>query len=133
MTVVDEHDLCVDCGINTIEIGEYYMVSDACWRRAGMKPHGGFLCIGCLEERLGERLKSINFKDCPLNWRNILINPDVSMRLLSRILSGCSRTKWKILALQCIKELEFKKTHSLLSELALVSIDEGGKLVDHYG
>ncbi len=133
MTVVDEHGLCVDCGVDTFEIGEYYMVSDACWRRAGMKPHGGFLCISCLEKRLGKKLKSINFKDCPLNWRNILFNPDVSIKLMSRILSGCSRTKWKIFGLQCIKELEFKKSDSFLRSLALVSIDEDGNLVDYCG
>ena len=130
MTVVDEHDLCVDCGVDCIEIGEYYMVSDACWERAGMKPHGGFLCIGCLEERLGEKLKSVNFKECPLNWRNILLNPNSSTRLLSRMFSGGPKSKWKRLAIKCIEELESKKTYSLLSKLTLVSIDENGKLID---
>lgn len=39
---------CVDCGVNTCEANEYYMVHDHLWIAAGMKPNGGMLCIGCL-------------------------------------------------------------------------------------
>src|SRR5262249_29368178 len=69
---VTEDWLCIDCGINTapgvpdgltalreieatgaseMTIGpdtEMYMVRDAVWKKAGMEPFGGCLCIGCL-------------------------------------------------------------------------------------
>jgi hypothetical protein len=41
---------------------EVYIVRDAVWKRAGMEPLGGCLCIGCLEQRLGRRLKPKDFK-----------------------------------------------------------------------
>ena len=36
---------------------EIYMVKPAVWAQAGMEPFGGCLCVGCLELRLGRRLK----------------------------------------------------------------------------
>src|SRR5262245_62539834 len=36
---------------------EVYFVRHAVWRAAGMGPMDGCLCIGCLENRLGRRLK----------------------------------------------------------------------------
>jgi hypothetical protein len=36
---------------------EVYTVHDAVWTAAGMEPFGGCLCIGCLEQRLGRKLK----------------------------------------------------------------------------
>jgi len=56
---------CVDCGLNTA--CEYYMVHNALWKAAGMNPHGGMLCIGCLEERLGRKLTSADFTEAPVN------------------------------------------------------------------
>jgi hypothetical protein len=77
--------LCVDCGVNTApgipdgpttlrevnETGEFsamvgfdsevYTVRDAVWKKAGMEPFGGCLCIGCLERRLGRKLKPKDF------------------------------------------------------------------------
>ena len=41
---------------------EVYFVRDAVWAKARMEPFGGCLCIGCLEQRLGRRLKSKDFK-----------------------------------------------------------------------
>jgi hypothetical protein len=84
---------CVDCGVNTApgcpnrgEIeqafaagqesvkvtisarSEIYTVRAAIWKKAGIKPMGGCLCIGCLEQRLGRRLKPEDFDPCqPLN------------------------------------------------------------------
>jgi hypothetical protein len=40
---------------------EVYMVRRAIWKKAGMKEWGGCLCIGCLEERIGRRLKPEDF------------------------------------------------------------------------
>jgi hypothetical protein len=40
---------------------EIYTVRDAVWRKAGMEPMGGCLCIGCLERRLGRKLRPKDF------------------------------------------------------------------------
>jgi hypothetical protein len=56
---------CVDCLRNTID--EYYMVHDVVWEAARMQPHGGMLCIGCLETRLGRTLTADDFTNYPIN------------------------------------------------------------------
>jgi hypothetical protein len=79
---------CIDCGVNTapgflsrVELettwraadgdeiatltinsqSEIYTVRDRVWQAAGMEPMGGCLCIGCLEKRLGRRLRPKDF------------------------------------------------------------------------
>jgi hypothetical protein len=79
---------CIDCGLNTApgfstraeiqeayyagdlkegiaqridDQTEIYTVRDAVWRKAGMEPRGGCLCIGCLEKRIGRKLKPKDF------------------------------------------------------------------------
>jgi hypothetical protein len=57
--------LCVDCGTDTLPTGwhrraEYYSVHDEVWAAAGMQ-FEGFLCIGCLEVRVGRRLTRSDF------------------------------------------------------------------------
>jgi hypothetical protein len=77
---------CIDCGFNThpggatagiakaIKAGliesfsvrfddqcEVYTVRKTIWTAAGMDGDGGCLCIGCLEKRLGRRLKPKDF------------------------------------------------------------------------
>ena len=43
---------CDDCNLSTCDLGEWYMV----WK--GLWPEGAsFLCIGCLEDRLGRELE----------------------------------------------------------------------------
>jgi hypothetical protein len=83
---VTESWLCVDCGANTARRSpngpsvrsdlalkgkceiyidsstEMYIVRDAVWKKAGMEPFGGCLCVGCLEQRLGRKLKPKDFK-----------------------------------------------------------------------
>ncbi len=79
---------CLDCGWLTCrhdEPGEWYMVTDQVWEQAGMSdtrrwlsdhpgtptgPTGGpghYLCIGCLEDRLGRRLTPADFASIPIN------------------------------------------------------------------
>src|SRR5437763_12200156 len=82
-----EHHNCIDCDYNTFpgapprELAEFlmnrdgevpmtytdecelYYVRDAVWKAAGMEPYGGCLCIGCLEKRIGRKLKPKDF-DC---------------------------------------------------------------------
>jgi hypothetical protein len=67
-----EDALCADCSAPTCP-GEWYMVVDGVWREAlavGDRPDGGpvgFLCIGCLEARLGRRLVAADFAPLPVN------------------------------------------------------------------
>jgi hypothetical protein len=57
---------CLDCGTNTLETGEYYMLQDAVWLEANPSDRG-MLCIGCVEKRLGRTLAAGAFSQCPLN------------------------------------------------------------------
>jgi hypothetical protein len=82
---------CHDCRTDTVtraDLGEVYMVHNELWARAGMEPNGGFLCIGCLERRLGRRLTPDDFTDCPLNadQRRDREHHYVSDRLYSRLI-----------------------------------------------
>jgi hypothetical protein len=73
---------CKDCAVNTSAIGEYYMVTDDLWAKAGMAPDGGMLCIGCLETRIGRQLIAKDFPDYPVNAIGF---SSKSERLMSRI------------------------------------------------
>lgn len=79
---------CNDCGVDTApmrkrklgrwETGrwEWYSVHSSVWAQAGMEPHGGFLCIGCLETRLGRQLCQDDFPPRASISRVIWIRPD---------------------------------------------------------
>jgi hypothetical protein len=63
---------CFECGVSTLEIDEWYMVRAEVWRTAvpWEGPAGAmfnFLCIGCLEARLGRLLVASDFTDVPVN------------------------------------------------------------------
>jgi hypothetical protein len=84
--------LCADCGSDTApctgkrgcrHIGkwEHYMVKNSVWRRAGLRH--GFLCIGCLEGRLGRSLRPSDFTAAPINDRD---NPWHTPRLLGSLI-----------------------------------------------
>jgi hypothetical protein len=95
--------VCVDCGFDTgpgipdkertdkalaaygsikwtvCENSEVYFVRSRVWEAAGIDGWGGCLCIGCLETRLGRRLKPKDFD------RNHVFNSyPGTKRLLSR-------------------------------------------------
>jgi hypothetical protein len=83
---VPESWLCVDCGVNTAPgvpdrrkteadliihgssavcfstDSEVYCLTDAAWKLTGLEGWGGCLCIGCLEKRIGRRLKPADFE-----------------------------------------------------------------------
>lgn len=68
---------CCDCGRDTAPRAgdfEWYMVHDDVWRATQpWNEYGGeirFLCIGCLERRLGRRLASADFSDALVNDPN---------------------------------------------------------------
>src|SRR5262245_60987275 len=84
---------CLDCGVNTSEIGEFYMVRSDVWTRAvkrdlrradltwGTLACAGCLCIGCLEARLGRLLCRDDFTDVELNTREEFRSPRLRDRL----------------------------------------------------
>jgi hypothetical protein len=100
---IPDGTLCVDCGVDTQpgapnrletirqinENGtspmtitrewEMYIGRDKIWKEAGMEPSGGCLCIGCLEKRLGRRLRPKDF----LRNHSFLTLPGTD-RMLSR-------------------------------------------------
>jgi hypothetical protein len=41
---------------------EVFIVRDSVWKKAGVEPWGGCLCIGCLERRIGRRLTPKDFR-----------------------------------------------------------------------
>ncbi len=68
--------LCADCRTDTTPCTgkpdcrhtgrwEWYICHDALWATAGMT--SGFLCIGCLEHRIGRRLRPGDFPAYPVN------------------------------------------------------------------
>jgi len=120
MTCFDSQ-VCVDCGVDTIEAKEYYMVTDGCWKRAGIGKYDGMLCIGCLESRLGKKLTPRNFSECPLNWRNALVPDYASDRLVSRLYHGGKNSKWARGALAAIEELS-RGDAKLLNSLTLLEL-----------
>jgi hypothetical protein len=64
---------------------EYYMVHRQVWEDAQYASgRVRFLCIACLERRLGRQLRPDDFTDCPLNEIN-RVHPDVSPLLRSRL------------------------------------------------
>jgi hypothetical protein len=89
--LMSEHHNCIDCGYNAHpgapprELAEFllqrdggvpmtytvdsevYRVHDAIWKKAGMEPYGGCLCIGCLEKRIGRQLKPKDFPSHAFN------------------------------------------------------------------
>jgi hypothetical protein len=57
---------CVDCGKDTNKSGEYYMVRDEVWAASKIAPHGGMLCLRCLERRIGREVNGQDFTAmCP--------------------------------------------------------------------
>jgi hypothetical protein len=77
---------CADCGIPTIWRGrsEWYMVHDDLWQAADISPVPDmetFLCVGCIEERLGRQLTAADFTDVPAN----VPGPGMSPRLRNRL------------------------------------------------
>lgn len=74
---------CLDCGVDTDAIDEYYMVLDPIWEQATHEPDcDGHLCIECIERRLGRALQASDF-----SARDINTNTDMprSPRLTARL------------------------------------------------
>ena len=67
---------CRDCGADVTR--EWYMVRDEVWP---LDYHGGLLCIGCLETRIGRRLNADDFTSAACNTPQL----GMSGRLLDRL------------------------------------------------
>jgi hypothetical protein len=79
---------CADCGVNTLAADEWYIVKDDVWQaasRLGDVTVSFFLCIGCIEQRLGRRLTPGDFDDVPINVPNKF---SMSRRLRDRLTGG---------------------------------------------
>lgn len=75
---------CMDCGIDTHRIREYFMVEDHIWEEHVPEYHG-ILCVGCLEARMGRTLDSKDFPShLPINKPSGLFFPH-SERLKARL------------------------------------------------
>ena len=80
--------LCGLCGVDTISIGEWFIIHNDIWVAAGGKTAWTlgheFLCIGCIEKRINRKLLPDDFTDCPLNWMPERWVDKQSERLLNR-------------------------------------------------
>ena len=56
---------CIDCGVNTADNNNYYMIHNELWAQYGAKQD--VLCFKCLEKRMGRKLKYTDFNDAPIN------------------------------------------------------------------
>ena len=58
---------CHDCGSDCNNNTDYYMVHNELWNEAVGDETEILLCRKCLESRLGRRLQTEDFTDCPAN------------------------------------------------------------------
>jgi len=63
--------LCLDCGVDTFRIGEFYMLRDSTWLKANPADNG-MLCINCLEKRLVRSLTRGDF-DLELSLNKVAV------------------------------------------------------------
>ena len=65
---------CMDCGRETMEHGnsfdDYYIVRNDVWNSVVKETKRAFLCLDCLETRLGRKLTKADFPDLPINDMN---------------------------------------------------------------
>jgi hypothetical protein len=86
-----DSESCADCGIDTTpctgkrgcrHIGrwEHYMVHDEVWSVAN---GARFLCVGCIEQRLGRQLTAEDFTGAPINDADPWDTPRLAARKLT--------------------------------------------------
>jgi hypothetical protein len=83
------HRYCQDCDADVYSINEWYMVRDEVWP---LDYHGGVLCIGCLETRIGRRLNADDFISSATAACNTP-RPYISRRMLDRLVAGKAETE----------------------------------------
>src|SRR4029079_18223886 len=72
---------CIDCGVNVVKIGDWYLVSDAIWIDQFGLGWRGHLCLACVEKRLGRKLRLPDFGGFPLA---IVEGYPISKKLIDR-------------------------------------------------
>jgi hypothetical protein len=72
---------CLDCGVDTNALDEYYLLHDDLWEQLHPDKDGN-LCIGCVEQRLGRHLNASDFTDLPINNSELFTR---SVRLRDRL------------------------------------------------
>jgi hypothetical protein len=73
---------CIDCGVNVVAIGEFYMLKSALWEDQLGLGLSDNLCIGCLERRLGRKISLRDLGSFPrYRWMQPL-----SLRMQHRII-----------------------------------------------
>jgi len=73
--------ICRDCGINTLEINEYYMLKNDIWLQINGGHLKGILCIDCAEKRLGRMTTPNDFNDYPINDQCAEKNEKMRLRI----------------------------------------------------
>jgi hypothetical protein len=59
---------CIDCDKEIFwDSPDYYMVDDLIWADTGLEPHGGLLCLNCLETRIGRQITVDDLSDAMVN------------------------------------------------------------------
>jgi hypothetical protein len=79
----NENDYCVDCKVDTLIIGEYYMLHHSVWEDTGLGIYDGMLCILCVEKRIGRQLNSEDFSNLPINTQPILFRSQLLLERMS--------------------------------------------------
>lgn len=78
---------CCDCRVETnhncTDTAEWYMVKNEIWAEATANRPAQFLCIGCLENRIGRTLVWSDFSDALVNHSGMRFDP--SPRLQNRL------------------------------------------------
>jgi hypothetical protein len=86
--LVDHHFDCIDCNLNTLLIGEYYMVQKYIWESS--KADKAMLCITCLENRIGRILTPEDFPDLPVNTTTFYPKSTLALSRIIGLASGAS-------------------------------------------
>lgn len=73
--------LCLDCGVDTGKICEFYFLKTELWLKIA-ETIKGMLCIGCLEKRLGRKLCRHDFTSASINNPRFVSK---SQRLMDRL------------------------------------------------
>ena len=77
---------CKDCGTDTFELKEYYMVKNNLWNKYGNGD--AMLCVGCLEHRMGRQLNFRDFTNAPVNSGFFPMSARLEQRLFGYGLFG---------------------------------------------
>jgi hypothetical protein len=72
--------LCMDCGKDTFQSEEYFMLWYKVWRSINYKIEG-MLCLNCVEMRLGRQLASSDFNRATINSEQAKLCPALAARL----------------------------------------------------